>query len=77
MKIMLVDESPERSLYLRMTLERLGHTIVGDVKGELVVASPVYKQHFNLATRQCVEDASVSVGVFSARVVNDIVEIEA
>ncbi len=31
MKIMLVDESPERSLYLRLTLERLGHEIVAEV----------------------------------------------
>jgi len=28
MKIMLYDETPERSLFLRMTLERLGHDIV-------------------------------------------------
>lgn len=55
----------------------LSRGIVGDIKGELVVASPVYKQHFSLATGVCVEDAAVSVGVFSARVVNDIVEIEA
>lgn len=27
MKIMLFDETPERSLFLRMTLERLGHEI--------------------------------------------------
>lgn len=31
MKIMLVDESPERSLLLRLTLERLGHEIVCEV----------------------------------------------
>jgi response regulator NasT len=31
MKIMLVDESPERSLYLRLTLERLGHDIVAEI----------------------------------------------
>lgn len=31
MKIMLFDEKPERSLFLRMTLERLGHEIVAEV----------------------------------------------
>ena len=31
MKIMLFDETPERSLFLRMTLERLGHEIVAEV----------------------------------------------
>ena len=40
----------------------LSRGIVGDVKGEIVVASPVYKQHFSLRTGKCVEeDASVPV----------------
>src|SRR5690348_11210629 len=38
----------------------LSRGIVGDLKGELVVASPVYKQHFSLLTGHCVEDGSVS-----------------
>ena len=39
----------------------LSRGIVGDLKGELVVASPVYKQHFSLRTGQCVEDPDVRV----------------
>jgi two-component system, response regulator / RNA-binding antiterminator len=31
MKIMLVDESTERSLFMRLTLERLGHDIVAEI----------------------------------------------
>lgn len=31
MKIMLYDETPERSLFLRMTLERLGHLVVAEI----------------------------------------------
>jgi len=46
----------------------LSRGIVGDLKGELVVASPVYKQHFNLLTGQCLEDADVRVAVYAARV---------
>jgi nitrite reductase (NADH) large subunit len=46
----------------------LSRGIVGDLKGELVVASPVYKQHFNLTTGQCLEEAQVRVAVFQARV---------
>ena len=46
----------------------LSRGIVGDLNGELVVASPVYKQHFSLLTGQCIEDASVSVPVYRARV---------
>jgi nitrite reductase (NADH) small subunit len=54
----------------------LSRGIVGDIKGELVVASPVYKQHFSLATGVCVEDAAVKVAVFPARVDNGIVQVE-
>jgi nitrite reductase (NADH) small subunit len=42
----------------------LSRGIVGDIGGELVVASPVYKQHFSLSTGRCIEDASVSVPVY-------------
>lgn len=34
----------------------LSRGIVGDLQGQLVVASPLYKQHFNLRTGQCLED---------------------
>ena len=46
----------------------LSRGIVGDIKGELVVASPVYKQHFSLLTGQCIEDPSVTVPVYRAQV---------
>jgi NAD(P)H-dependent nitrite reductase small subunit len=46
----------------------LSRGIVGDLNGELVVASPVYKQHFSLLSGRCIEDASVSVPVYPARV---------
>ena len=47
--------------------------IVGDLLGQLVVASPVYKQHFNLRTGRCLEDESVALrhwpcGVLDGRV---------
>ena len=54
----------------------LSRGIVGDLKGELVVASPVYKQHFNLATGQCLEEADVRVAVYAARVEGDGVFVE-
>ena len=46
----------------------LSRGIVGDLNGELVVASPVYKQHFSLLTGRCIEDPSVSVPVYGTRV---------
>jgi nitrite reductase (NADH) small subunit len=42
----------------------LSRGIVGDLNGELVVASPLYKQHFSLLTGRCIEDPSVSVPVY-------------
>ena len=55
----------------------LSRGIVGDLKGELVVASPVYKQHFSLASGRCVEDAGVRVPVFAARVKDGTVWVQA
>lgn len=55
----------------------LSRGIVGDLKGELVVASPVYKQHFSLATGRCLEDPAVSVAVFPAWVEGDTVLVQA
>ena len=51
----------------------LSRGIVGDLKGEVVVASPVYKQHFNLATGQCVEETDVRVAVYPVRVERDVI----
>jgi nitrite reductase (NADH) small subunit len=45
----------------------LSRGIVGDIKGQLVIASPVYKQHYSLPTGQCLEDAAVRVAVYPVR----------
>jgi nitrite reductase (NADH) small subunit len=45
----------------------LSRGIVGDLKGELVVASPVYKQHFSLTSGKCLEDPGVCVRVYPVR----------
>jgi nitrite reductase (NADH) small subunit len=39
----------------------LSRGIVGDVKGKLCVASPLYKQHFCLASGECVEDPAIGI----------------
>jgi assimilatory nitrate reductase catalytic subunit len=54
----------------------LSRGIVGDIKGELVVASPVYKQHFSLLTGRCLEDATVRIPVYAARVEDGFVHIQ-
>jgi nitrite reductase (NADH) small subunit len=45
----------------------LSRGIVGDIRGELVVASPVYKQHFSLKSGQCLEDSDVRIAIFPVR----------
>ena len=53
----------------------LSRGIVGDVKGQLVVASPIYKQHFSLETGKCLEDDAVAVRTFPTRVVDGSVQV--
>lgn len=49
--------------------------IVGS-KGDVVkVASPIFKQNFNLATGVCLDDDSVSIATYPVRVVAGRVEI--
>ena len=55
----------------------LSRGIVGDLKGRLVVASPIYKQHFDLKTGACLEDDAVAVRTFPARVVEGVVQVQA
>ena len=44
--------------------------ILGDILGERVIASPIYKQHFSLATGRCLEDGSQSLPVFPTKIVD-------
>jgi nitrite reductase (NADH) large subunit len=45
----------------------LSRGIVGDLGGDLVVASPMYKHHFCLSTGRCLENPSLSVEVYPVR----------
>lgn len=53
----------------------LSRGLLGDIKGEPMVASPLYKQHFSLLTGKCFEDASVSIEVYAVRINNNRVEV--
>ena len=46
----------------------LSRGIVGDIGGELVVASPLYKQHFSLISGRCIEEPDHCVPVYLARI---------
>jgi nitrite reductase (NADH) small subunit len=53
----------------------LSRGIVGDLKGELVVASPIYKQHFNLRTGVCLEDETCRVKTYPVRIRDGYVQV--
>ena len=51
--------------------------IVGDRKGVLKVASPIYKQNFNLKTGVCLDDETISLPIYPVQVVNSLVQVGA
>jgi len=53
----------------------LSRGILGDIDGKLVVASPLYKQHFDLSTGECLEDEEASVPCYSISIIDDQVVI--
>ncbi len=53
----------------------LARGIVGDLGGKVVVASPIYKQHFVLKTGECLEEEAVSIKAYPVRVNNGAVEL--
>ena len=55
----------------------LSRGIVGDRAGVPTIASPLYKQRFDLRTGQCLDNEAVRVAVFRVRVRDGRVEIAA
>ena len=56
-----------------------GTTIVNEAGTDeevLYVASPIYKQRFNLATGQCLDDDSISLGAYQVALRDDTVMVE-
>jgi nitrite reductase (NADH) small subunit len=68
-KLALVDE-----LYAVSNFDPFGKAnvmsrgIIGSIGDSLVVASPLYKQHFDLKTGECLEDESESLKTYQVRV---------
>jgi nitrite reductase (NADH) small subunit len=55
----------------------LSRGLVGSLGERIVVASPIYKHHFDLTTGECLEAPQQSVSAFAARVVNGEVYVAA
>jgi len=73
----LPKETP--SLYALHNWDPLGNAnvlyrgIVGDINGELVVAPPLYTQHFSLVTGRCLEEEATSVPTYEVSLEGDSV----
>ncbi|ACD16391.1 nitrite reductase small subunit NirD [Paraburkholderia phytofirmans] len=48
----------------------LSRGLIGSLGERIVVASPIYKHHFDLRTGECLETPAHSVSAFAARVEN-------
>lgn len=53
----------------------LSRGLLGDIKGEPMICSPLYKQHYSLLTGICFEDESVKNKIYNIRIENKRVEI--
>jgi nitrite reductase (NADH) small subunit len=53
----------------------LSRGLVGDKNGVIKIASPIYKNTFNLMTGQCFEDENVWLRTWTTCVVEGIVQV--
>ncbi|MFH7028613.1 MAG: nitrite reductase small subunit NirD [Heteroscytonema crispum UTEX LB 1556] len=53
----------------------LSRGILGDRQSIPKVASPIYKQNFNLLTGQCFDDETVSIPIYKVRIVDNRVQV--
>lgn len=67
----LPDETP--SVYALSNWDPIGEAnvisrgILGSLKDELVIASPLYKQHFSLTSGRCLEDEQHQLRVYPVK----------
>ncbi len=53
----------------------LSRGLIGDMNGEPMIASPLFKQHFSLKTGLCLDDENVKIDTYAIRIENDRVEV--
>ena len=54
----------------------LSRGIISEIKGQLTIASPLYKQHYALKTGQCLEE-DIVIDTYPTQIKNDRVYINA
>jgi nitrite reductase (NADH) small subunit len=53
----------------------IGRGLIGSIKGDLVVAAPIYKQHYRLHDGQCLEAPHQRLRVWPVRLQGGVVEL--
>ena len=53
----------------------LSRGLVGDKNGVIKIASPIYKNTFNLMTGQCLEDENIWLRTWTTRVVDGTIQV--
>ncbi|MEO6121840.1 MAG: nitrite reductase small subunit NirD [Acidimicrobiales bacterium] len=80
-QVALFRTTPDDALYALSNYDPfsganvLSRGIVGSRGDAPKVASPMYKQSFDLRTGVCLDDAAVAVEVFPVRVVDGVVQV--
>lgn len=55
----------------------LSRGIIGSIGDAVVVASPLYKQHFDLRTGACLESPEHRATVYAVRIVDGMIQVQA
>ncbi len=53
----------------------LSRGLLGNIGDHLVVASPLYKQHFDLITGECLEDSEQNIKTYEVRRFNNEIQL--
>ncbi|MGH8417194.1 MAG: nitrite reductase small subunit NirD [Pseudomonas sp.] len=54
----------------------IGRGLIGSLAGDLVIASPLYKQHYRLEDGTCLEDPALRLRTWPVRLAGDVVEVD-
>lgn len=81
-KINPCEEYSQNFLYAISNYDPIGKAnvlsrgILGNIGDHLVVASPLYKQHFDLMTGECLEDPDQRIQTYEIRCLNDEIQLK-
>ncbi len=71
-----------KSLYAVANFDPIGQAnvisrgIMGSIQGKTYVSSPLYKQHFDLITGECLESPEHSLKTYAVRVDDELIQLK-